>query len=51
VSHNEPHPHLFIGLREVGGAPKAAMGTTYRVVRRGAEEWGLSYCILREEGA
>jgi hypothetical protein len=30
-------------------SPKAAMGATYRVVTRGAEEWGLSSCILHEK--
>jgi hypothetical protein len=49
VSHNEPPPHIFIGLREVGGAPKAAMNATYRVVTRGTEDWGPSCCILREK--
>jgi hypothetical protein len=49
VSHNEPPPHLFIGLREVGGAPKAAMGATYKVVTRGAKVWVPSCCILREK--
>jgi hypothetical protein len=41
--------NLFIGQGRLGGAPKAALGTNYRVVTRGAEEWGLSCCILCEK--
>jgi hypothetical protein len=44
-----PPPHLFIGLREVVGAPKASTSATYSVATRGAEEWGPSCCILREK--
>jgi hypothetical protein len=43
-----PPPHLLLGLREVGGAHKVAMGT-YRVVTHSVEEWGPSCCILREK--
>jgi hypothetical protein len=44
------YPSTFIyRTRRVGGAPLAAMGATYRVVTRGAEEWGSSCCILREK--